>query len=171
MSDSNGNGRAVGRPPLFEQDPEILADLLKSIGLGMSDRDAATIAGIHYQRIPEWVKAYPAFAERIADARARGKRERLELLMRAARGLPKVRQLRDGTIVDEIEHDWRAAAWLLARQYPAEFSDSRKIEHSGNIGKATPEEIHSAALDLLSDPEVRGSIERNRIRGGALPAP
>jgi hypothetical protein len=161
VSGSNGNGngnghaRPTGRIPTFETDPDVRKAILDAVELGLSDKDACTLAGISTRALMRWKnaqgEAYRRFRHDLRCARMRGKEQRLDAIRRAFDARAE-------------EPDWRAAAWLMARQYPEEFSEKRILEH---VKASKPSNRRKA----LHDPEVRAALARAASRLGTIRAP
>lgn len=83
--------------------PDRIKDIVNVIGVGGTDKDAYTVAGISAETFYEWMKD-PSFSEQITRARAQGKVARLA----------RIRQ--------HGAKDWRADAWYLERRYPDEYA-------------------------------------------------
>jgi hypothetical protein len=92
--------------------PDRIKTILEVIGVGGTDKDAYTVAGISAETFYEWMKQ-PSFSEQVQCARAQGKVERLK------------------RIKNHAGKDWRADAWYLERRYPDEYAQHLII-------KATP---------------------------------
>ena len=76
---------------------------------GFTNRDAATMAGIHEDTFYDWMKKFPDFSESI---------KKTEIL----RKLTLI-----GNIFKASETEWQAAAWYLERTYRKEFGRKTRI--------------------------------------------
>jgi hypothetical protein len=116
--------KPVGRPCLLTKTCE--AKLLSAIEEGMPLKQAAMLAGICYETLNRW--------------RIRGEDENAPIEFRQfcqslRRSQAMAMQACVSCIRKAANHEWRAAAWLLERRHPEEFSLPEKIEHSGRNGK------------------------------------
>lgn len=178
-----------GRPPLLATNPEITQPILDALANGTPINIAAASVGIPPATIYRWLtqgesdhpddECYRRFREEATQARARGLSWHVANVTKVARGgyMKKhvVRTLRDGTIEEEKEWalpDWRASAFLLERQAPAEFGKRQTLEIGpadsveprvaagggpGDVGGALAQEgIDRLATNLAA---LRGAIE------------
>ena len=110
---SNGTAmqkRRPGRPSKLT--PQVVAMILTAIRCGASNRIACEGAGICPETLCAWKRRgeaepgseYSEFLQRLTRARQEGRISRLAMIQKAAK------------------MDWRAAAWLLERDMPDEFS-------------------------------------------------
>jgi hypothetical protein len=90
----------------------------------VSQKIACEAAGVGVSTLTRWKhlakdpgapSAYREFAKRLKRARQEGIVARVALVQKAA------------------QSDWRAAAWLLERDQPQEYSLKHRVEHSGQL--------------------------------------
>lgn len=115
-----------------------------------SDKELCEAVGIHPDTLGRWKRsngnAYRRFRRQLKRARLARKTKLEHLVVKAA------------------GEDWRAAAWLLSRVHPEEYSEKRILEHRDG-GKA------KKRREALRDPEVRESLTRAAARMGSLRTP
>jgi hypothetical protein len=121
--------------------PTLQQYLVRALSVGCTHRAACQYAGIHYATFYRWLHTgetgkapYDDFCNAIKRAEAEGVLRALEQIHAAG------------------DTDWRAAAWLLERRYPEEFSKRRVVEqqHTGTVqhGHAWIERLRQAHADL-----------------------
>ena len=89
-------------------------------------KQAAEIAGMSYDTLNHW-------QNRGANESAPLEyRQFCQLLRRSQAVAMKVHV---SSICDAAKRDWRAAAWMLERRFPEDFSKPQQFEHSGPGGK------------------------------------
>lgn len=101
-----------GRPT--KRTPALLHALSRAVAAGLTDEQAAHLAGISRSTLAAWLKAEGEFSDAIKRARAARLLERLRLV---ESGCP----------------NWQAVAWILERAYGSQFARSRaaaKVEHN-----------------------------------------
>lgn len=113
-----------GRPTLLN--PTRQAALLSAIEEGLPLKEAAEIAGISYNTLNHW-------QNRGANESAPPEFRQFCQLLRRSQALAM--QVNVSAIRDAAKRDWRAAAWILERRFPADFARQQQIEHSGPGGK------------------------------------
>jgi hypothetical protein len=102
----NTPAKKRGRPPLFDELKR--TELCAMVRSGCSIRYAAHRLGVNRSTIRYACRTDPAFADRLRDA----EHERSQSAI--------------GRVFNAGEHSWRAAAWLLERNDPVEFSLRRR---------------------------------------------
>ena len=105
-----------GRPT--KRTPALLHTLSGAVAAGLTDEQAAHLAGISRSTLSAWLKAEGEFSDAIKRARATRLLERLRLV---ESGCP----------------NWQAVAWILERAYGNQFARPRaaaKVEHSPAAG-------------------------------------
>ena len=137
-----------GRPSRLTK--EVADNLVKAVGLGLSYKDAAAVAGIGQSTFHEWKKRaeiakksnkYTKLMERIDGALQKRGEEYLDAVRRSVLEeiiieKTHVKELPDGTKIREIHKETRppdvkGALWWLERRFPEEFG--RRLEHSGSL--------------------------------------
>lgn len=93
---------------------ETIQGLVDMITIGMTQKDACEILGVHESTFIRWMKN-PNFANRITQART------------------KQKQFMITAVVGAANKDWKAAAWWLERKHPDEFVRKQEIEHTGKV--------------------------------------
>ena len=89
-----------GRPT--KRTPEVVAKIAEAVAIGLTDEEAALLAGINPDTMTEWRKD-PEFSGAIKRATAE------RLLMRLER-------------IEAGEQGWQGTAWALERLYPHRFA-------------------------------------------------
>ena len=89
-----------GRPT--KRTPEVVAKIAEAVAIGLTDEEAAVLAGINPDTMTEWRKD-PEFSGAIKRATAE------RLLMRLER-------------IESGEQGWQGTAWALERLYPQRFA-------------------------------------------------
>lgn len=105
---------ATGRKPKLT--PELLERAVKLKKGGANNRDICAAVGIAESTFYAWLnepkgKAQVEFSEAIKRAEADYKNALLAIIAR-----------------DAQERDWKAAAWLLERKYPEEYSRRDRVQ-------------------------------------------
>lgn len=118
MSDEIILGSEAGRPT--KKTEQRVEALLQSLRAGASRQRSAALAGIHRDTLHEWMKQDPAFSDAIEKAEAFAEARFLSRVATAA----------------ENERSWQAAAWILERRFPKEWSKREGVEFSGVNGQA-----------------------------------
>ncbi len=142
--------RRPGRPSKLT--PQTMALILAAIKCGASNKIACAAADICPETLYAWKRRgeeepgseYSDFLQQLTRARQEGRIRRLAMIQKAAK------------------FDWRAAAWLLERDLPDEFSMRYKIEHSVS-GEVT---LADAMRGLRSDRLAARQIEGEGIKEG-----
>ena len=89
-----------GRPT--KRTPEVVAKIAEAVAIGLTDEEAALLAGINPDTMTEWRKD-PEFSGAIKRATAQ------RLLLRLGR-------------IEAGEQGWQGTAWALERLHPARFA-------------------------------------------------
>ena len=117
-SQTSATRRKPGRPSKLS--PETAARVLSAVRCGAPNKVACAAAGICTETMNSWLRKaddrpgseYAAFSANLTRARQEGITARLAIIQKAA------------------VKDWRAAAWLLERDVPDQFSLRFRVEHS-----------------------------------------
>lgn len=129
----------MGKPKLTE---EMMATMVELKSHGLNDKDIYDAVGIHHSTFYRWInepktKLQRALSEDLKKAEAEYKRTLLETIKNAA--LAK-------------NSFWTAAAWLLERKYPDEFSQGRTSKPEG---EAAPQIVLGVSVKAVDDGEQR----------------
>lgn len=101
---------------------EVAEKICAELRDGTTQKSAAEFSGIHHDTFRSWLsrgrkgkEPYATFLAQVLEAKAIGKRKMLQHVKTAA------------------EKDWKAGAWILARQDPEEFGEKHLHKHEGTI--------------------------------------
>lgn len=119
----------AGRPTVLTTD--VQEKILLALGLGNYRADAAAFAGVDRRTFHRWMARG---AEENAGIHAELRRAVIDAESRA-----KIAAM--GSIQKAAQGDWRAAAWILERRHPAQFSDRSQLF----LIAKTMEQIEAAA--------------------------
>ena len=111
-----------GRPT--KRTPEVVARIAEAVAIGLTDEEAALLAGINPDTMTEWRKD-PEFSGAIKRAGAQ------RLLLRLER-------------IEAGEQGWQGTAWALERLHPARFARPEvmnQIAVVNQAGKASAERV------------------------------
>lgn len=101
---------------------------------GLADKDIAAALGFSPQTLCRWIRHPETHLQR-------------ELGEELSRAEWMFRQSLIGTITSAAgSRDWRAAAWLLARRYPHEFAEVRRVSIDAGEQESDAGERLEAAL-------------------------
>ncbi len=89
--------------------------ILDAISDGLTQREAAILAGISEDTISNWKGQDSDFSEQIRQKQIECKRKHLKNIEKAS------------------ETNWKASVWWLERKYPDEFSPNNKVKLETNI--------------------------------------
>ena len=127
--------------------PQSSKTICDNVTLGMPYEFACVAAGVAYSTMRNWIvkaeaelarvesnslcsvrkdtKQYVEFLEAIKEAEAKGIRNNLAMITKAAKG------------DDNNRPQWQAGAWILERRHPEQFAKHEKIDqktaHSGGV--------------------------------------
>jgi hypothetical protein len=113
VDNGHTNGRAKPGPKPAVT-PQIKADILESLRLGLSLAAALRCANVSRQQYRTAVANDAEFNRGIKSAADQGKRHHLQR-------------------VHDAERNWQASAWFLERKYGAEFGQRVKVQTSGRV--------------------------------------
>ena len=110
-----------GRPT--KRTPEMVAKIAEAVAIGLTDEEAALLAGINPDTMTEWRKD-PEFSGAIKGAGAQ------RLLLRLGR-------------IEAGEQGWQGTAWALERLHPARFARPEVMNQIAVVqgGKASAERV------------------------------
>jgi transposase len=105
---------------------KICREICQFIEDGLSNKDAAQLAGVSESTFYQWLKDYSEFSECIKKSQVKRKAFLIKKIFRAA------------------QSSWQAAAWYLERVYSDEFAIKRRFEGnlSVNIQRKVLKEVH-----------------------------
>ena len=121
--------------------PKTLKTILDSIRSGATQRDASALAGISEDTLSRWKREDTDFAEQMRQKEIEFKMENVKIVRKAA------------------EKTWQAAAWLLERKYPNEYTNKVRIEE--------PEPIKTG-FEHLTNKELMDHIEEMSAKQGLI---
>lgn len=160
----NNVGRPKGVYPKFT--PKAREAFLEGIELGLNMQRSAHLANTCYETVAHWLDLgkkeekgkFKTFYTEFKKARDKFIDNNLKLIRAAAKGKNKTVEVRTlqrknskgeafgsetTTIIKESTPDWHAAAWMLERIRPDEFSQHRIIEDT------TTKEIAKSLSDII----------------------
>lgn len=124
---------ATGRPTKYSQ--ERAETIVQRVREGLSFSSACQSVGAPKQTGSDWKRDYPDFADAVAIAEKESEMELLGVLRKAAIGGEHVTTKHvvgdKGESIEEVRKFVNSpgyAAWILARRFPEEWSESRRIE-------------------------------------------
>jgi transposase len=151
LSDVAEKSKAGRKSKLLEGDTEKL--LLNAIRMGLTFKDAATVAKITERTFFNWIEKgrnaksgkYFQFLQSLERAKAEGQAAVAQTVIKAAQGgLPiketKTRQLPDGsievTVIEKVSApNVTAAMFILERRYPDEWGRKETVKLEGDPEK------------------------------------
>ena len=99
---------------------------------GLTLRDSKILSKVSTDMLNDYIKANPAFEEELHIAEMQFKELHLNNIMRAA-----------------VNGDWRASAWMLAKRFRMEYSDSPTAQNLIQINSTSPPEVSISAVQCL----------------------
>ena len=120
----NGIAYENGPPMNGKRTPEMVAKIAEAVAIGLTDEEAALLAGINPDTMTEWRKD-PEFSGAIKRATAE------RLLLRLER-------------IEAGEQGWQGTAWALERIYPHRFARPEVMNQIAVVnqgGKASAERV------------------------------
>ena len=116
-----------GRPT--KRSPEVIAKIAEAVAKGLTDEEAALLAGINPDTMTEWRKD-PEFSGAIKRAEVR------RLLLRLER-------------IEAGEQGWQGTAWALERIYPARFARPEVLNQIAVVKASAERVIGPLAYDTF----------------------
>lgn len=107
------------------------AEFVALLTVGVSQSDAYLAAGVTRSAVRRLCRSDPTFASRVQSAVARGK---VTLIKR---------------IYYATSDDWRAAAWMLERRWPAEWAPRRPDRFTREDVEAVASAVAGLARDFI----------------------
>lgn len=118
------NSTSKKREPRRSQYHAAVVDaLIEALASGLTITAACGLVGIDRTTFYKWKQNYPEFKQAVDGARPIIESNMLEL------------------IKDQAPTDWRAAAWILERRFPEDFSLKREVDLQVNKSNGTNEVI------------------------------
>ncbi len=140
--------RGPGRPKLYsEAAVERLCEIIRRLGL--ADSPAAVRAGLSASTLFRWKAEHDGLADRLSCAREEFRERQLAIIFQAA--------TRDG------RPDWRAAAWLLERVFPEDYS-RRRYPSPDNSRYTISDEDEAYAEEMAFQREWAASPEAAHLQ-------
>jgi len=180
------DGTARGRRPILADHPEVKEQILAAVSAGDSLKNAALAAGVSIETLMLWnlkgredVKAgresiYTEFLQEITRAKAKGRVNLIALVQKGARDITHEERTvePDGSVRTKtrlMRGDWKAASWLLAVKYRAEFGKVERYEVTGadggplDVRVEVPEIEPVDAMEIwtIDEPDLHGSNGSN----------
>lgn len=184
-------------PRVLALNPDSLKAITTAVSTGATIEDAALAASIARQTLNKWLKRgrdatagaevapedalFVELLEGVETARALAKTEALNIVRRAALGIP-VKETRTTTktnrkgetettvvVVERIEVRWQAAAWFLERRYPHEFALRNRLEITGEGGGPVDIEDRAARIAREASAFLQGRTDALAEAGTAEP--
>jgi hypothetical protein len=124
MKGKNSKRGRVGEGRPTKRTPEVVVKIAEAVAVGLTDEEAALLAGINPDTMTEWRKV-PEFSGAIKRATAQ------RLLARLGR-------------IEAGEQGWQGTAWALERLYPERFARPEvmnQIAVVNQAGKAPAERV------------------------------
>lgn len=130
--------KKVGRTSPLEN-PQIHEELINMIHIGVPVRHACQAVGINEKTFYNWLSRGMTERDRlntIENAKPNPTEVVFyEFLQAVERARAEAVAKKVAVITKSSASDWRAAAWWLERQSPAEFGKTERIEHTGANGE------------------------------------
>jgi len=107
----------MGRPSLYSQ--EVVNAIVQSIREGLSQDDAAYLAGITPSTLYEWLRDKPDFQQEVRKAHAIFKRDQITLIR--AKGVRVSKTKKDENGNPAVYGSDIPNRWIMERKYPSEY--------------------------------------------------
>lgn len=120
--------------------PQTLKIIFGAIRNGASQRDAAALAGISEDTLSLWKRDLD-FSEQMRQKEVEFKMDQVKIVQKAA------------------TKTWQAAAWLLERKYPNEYTNRVRIEQP---------EPQRTGYEYLTDDELKAELAKMRQKEGLV---
>jgi hypothetical protein len=124
--------------------PKTIKIILDAIRSGASQRDASALAGISEDTLSLWKRQDSDFSEQMRQKEIGFKTDQVKIIQKAA------------------QRSWQAAAWLLERKYPNEYTNRVRIEQSEPI---------KTGYEHLTNEEIKTKLQELRRRNGLVNIP
>jgi hypothetical protein len=163
----------VGRPS--KRTPENEDAIIEALTKGYTRKASAAFGGVSYTTMREWELAFPEFAEALQKAEGIAQNALIDTIVHAStHGTVTTRP--DGTVI-ESPGAWQAAAWVLERRWPKDYSRREAVEMSGPDGgpidtrdlSKVPDHEREALAAAIRD--HLASRRRPPVRAGGEPDP
>lgn len=130
--------------------PETIKIIADNIAIGLSNKDAATLAGIDESTFYNWINRAEVELNRVAEDNRRKvfKEEQpfVEFFKSIKKAIPRRKQRLVGVIQSAAPSQWQAAAWLLERLHFDEFG--RKDRQDVTINNGQPIEFKHIIVNI-----------------------
>ena len=137
--------RKGGRPS--KKTPETMQAIYDALISGGTLTDSAKAAGVGRKTVYDWMATDPEFAERVEDAKLERRKLYLQKIQAAAE---------NGA--------WQAAAWILERTMPEEFSRNAKV----SVSQTNPVVVEQK-VTINEDPKRLADVLARLALSGAVP--
>lgn len=107
--------------------PATKKKIREALELGLTQKEAQNIAGIHPDTFHTWMKEKPEFSEMVKSALDNGKAEHLKNIRKAAK-----------------KH-WQASAWWLERKFPQEWGKRNDLNMNLDLNSLSDEALEKIA--------------------------
>ena len=119
--------------------PKTIKIILDAIRDGASQRDASALAGISEDTLSLWKRQDSDFSEQMRQKEIQFKTYQVKIIQKAA------------------QRSWQAAAWLLERKYPSEYTNRVRIEQTEPI---------KTGYEYLTSEEIKTKLQELRRKNG-----
>lgn len=137
-----------GKPRAEQENPKVWDIAAEALEAGLTQRDAAIIAGIGESTLRERIAKDPRVAARMELAMARPKREYLDIIAALARS------------ADEDSVKLKAAITMLEKRWPKEFGSRATLQ----IERPEPSQMETA--ELVAELEEALANAKAKLSGG-----
>lgn len=128
--------------------PATIERFYDGLRLGLTEKDAANRAGISAAVIDKW-KAEGRTARQRGGKLTQRERQAIELVQNIESTVSDMKAQLHAVILRAAPTTWQAAAWLLERRWPAEYSRLR-VEHTGPDGGPIPVDVQVSVRQQLT---------------------
>tara|TARA_Y100001973_G_scaffold99763_1_gene159497 strand:- start:164 stop:574 length:411 start_codon:yes stop_codon:yes gene_type:complete len=123
MSNKQDSTNKKREPRRTQYHAAVVDALIESLSEGLTITASCGLVGIDRTTFYKWKQNYPEFKKAVDGARP----------IIEANMLQKIK--------DQAQTDWRAAAWILERRFPEDFSLKREVDLHVNKSNGTNEVI------------------------------
>jgi transposase len=145
--------------------PELIKTVSDNITLGLSNADAAALAGIGESTFYAWRARGEAEIERVdSNPRASIRKEEVpfvEFVEAIKKAVPRRKQVLIGRIQKAAQSDqWQAAAWLLERLHNEEFGRRQVVEFKEWKIAAQQAGLQPEEVEQIFEADVEAAINQ-----------